>query len=317
VNLVDKNKLAILLNKALGQNGKLVDDEIVYVCPFHVARNNVDRKKFGIDINTGYYNCFACGESGKTFRTLFKKLKVSKSLYKELYSITGDKFKPQYKPKKTDLDLRLPEEFIPLYIPSKNILYKHALNYAVKKRGLTRDDILRYNVGYCEDGLYRNRLIIPSYDKDCNLNFFVARDILGTAYLKYLLPKWSKDVIGFELFINWDEPITIVEGCFDAISVRKNAVPLFGKIMSNSLKEALIEKGVLRVNVCLDNDADRDTIKMVDDINKFTNEVGIEVHIVELPLKDPNEVGFEKMNELINSSLESDFTCLFRKRLNS
>jgi hypothetical protein len=81
------------------------------------------------------------------------------------------------------------------------------------------------------------------------------------------------------------------------------------------LKVALIENGVSRVNVCLDQDAEEDTVEMVDDINKFTNEAEIEVHIVELPLKDPNEIGFEKMIELINSAPEADFEYLFKKKI--
>ncbi len=314
MNLVEINKLIILLNKALKQIGKQTsNNEITYICPFHVAVHNVDKRKFGVSFD-GQWNCFACGESGKSFRTLFKKLKVPTSYYKELYAITGDKFRPEYHKKKTEENLRLPSEFLPLCVPSKSVIYKHALYYA-KKRGLTRDDILRYSIGYCEDGLYKNRIIVPSYDKDSNLNFFVARDIFDTSRLKYLMPSWSKDIIGFELFINWNEPITLVESVFNAITVRKNSIPLFGKIMSNSLKAAIIENGVSKINVCLDKDAEEDTIKMVDNINKFTNEVGIEVYIVELPLKDPNEIGFEKMNELINSAPEADFEYLFKKRL--
>jgi len=315
VNLVDKNKLTTLLNKVLNQVGRATDDEVIYVCPFHVARNNVDRKKFGVDLNTGYYNCFACKESGKSFRTLFKKLKVKPAYYKELYSIIGDKFRPNYgKETQKETGLRLPDEFKSMAVPSRSLEYRHALQY-LKKRGVTRDDILRYNIGYCEEGHYRNRIVVPSYDKDANLNFFSARDFLGSAYLKYLTPNWSKDVIGFELFVNWEEPVTLVESVFNAITIRKNTIPLFGKIMSPSLKVALIENGVSRVNVCLDKDADEDTVEMVDDINKFTNEAEIEVHIVELPLKDPNEIGFEKMIELINSAPEADFEYLFKKKI--
>ena len=45
------------------------------------------------------------------------------------------------------------------------------------KKNLSIDDsdILKYNIGYCDDGLYSNRIIIPSYDSDGQLNFFVGR----------------------------------------------------------------------------------------------------------------------------------------------
>lgn len=318
MNLVEKSKLILLLNKVLKQTGRQVSDrEVVYVCPFHTAIHNVDRRKFGICLDTAAYNCFACGESGKSFKTLFRKLKVKPALYKELYSIIGDKFRPDYgKPRQKETDLRLPDEFQSMAVPTKSLEYRHALAY-LKKRGVTRDDILRYNIGYCEEGLYRNRVVVPSYDADANLNFFSARDFLNCSSYKYMFPPWSKDVIGFELFVNWEEPITLVESVFNAITIRKNAIPLFGKIISPTLKTALIENGVMKVNMCLDSDADGDTIKLCDDIKKFTNEAEIEVHIVELPLKDPNEIGFEKMNQLINAAPEADFAYLFKKRLNA
>jgi len=302
----------------MGQDGKLINEnELTYVCKFHVAQHNVDRRKFGIRLD-GQYNCFACGVSGKSFKTLFKKLKANSSQYKELYSIIGYKFKPDFaQQKQKNVELKLPEEFIPIANPNKSIEYKHAFNY-LKKREITRDDILRYNIGYCESGMYKNRIIIPSYDKDANLNFFTARDFLCYSKLKYLLPPWSKNIIGFELFINWDYDggVTLVESAFNAITIRKNCIPLFGKIISNALKGALIENGVNRINVCLDNDADKNTIKMVDDIKKFTNEEDIDIRVVELTLKDPNEIGFNKMNELIYSAPEADFSYLFKKRLN-
>jgi hypothetical protein len=48
---------------------------------------------------------------------------------------------------------------------------------------------------------------------------------------------------------------------------------------------------------------------------KFTNTIGIEIRIVELPLKDPNEIGFDKMNKLICEAPEADFEYLYKKRL--
>lgn len=317
VNLIEKSKLIALLNRILNQVGKqTTDDEISYICPFHTAHNNVTRKKFGISLD-GQYHCFACGAAGKSFKTLFKKLKAKPSDYKELYSIIGDYYKPTInKPhEKKSTDLQLPPEFIPIKtVQPYSILYKHAVYY-LKKRGITRDDILRYNIGYCERGLYRNRIIIPSYDKNGDLNFFSARDFLNTSKLKYLLPKWSKDIIGFELFINWSEAITIVESAFNAITIRKNSIPLFGKTMSDELKEAILENDVSQINVCLDKDAEQDSIRMCEDIRRFTSDYSIKIHFVELPLKDPNEIGFEKMNTIINNSSESDFEFLYKKRL--
>jgi DNA primase len=196
--------------------------------------------------------------------------------------------------------------------PNKSLEYRHALNY-LKKRNITRDDILRYNIGYCETGLYRNRIIIPSYDKDASINFFSARDFLNTSNYKYLLPPWSKDIIGFELFINFQEPIVLVEGSFDAISIRNNVIPLFGKIMSNALKEAILENDVKRVNICLDNDAIKDSLKIVDYLTPF----GIDVRLIQMKDKDPSIIGFADMSIAINTSKMMDFADVFLMKMNS
>lgn len=311
---IQKNKLVVLLNKIMGQEGKLINDhEITYVCKFHKAINNVSRKKFGINLDTAEYNCFACGESGKSFKTLFKKLKVSPALYKELYGIIGEHFKPNYGKIKKEQDLlKLPDEFLSIAVPSNSICYKHAVRY-LKSRNITRDDILRYNIGYCENGKYRNRIIIPSYDKDGNLNFFAARDFLNSSYLKYLLPEWSKDVIGFELFINWNEPITLVEGPLDAITVRRNAIPLFGKIISPSLKEAIFEYDVIKVNVCLDDDAMKNALE----ISNYLSNQGIDVSLIKLGGHDPSSLGFEKTISEINSSKTIEFSDIISMKMNT
>ena len=315
MDLIKKDKLVSLLNKVLNQVGKQTsEDEIIFICPFHRALHNIDRKKFGISLNDGYYNCFACGESGKSFRTLFKKLKVNKSFYKQLYSIIGSEFNPNFgkpKPEKHNIvDLKLPNEFLSMALPNKSCEYRHALSY-LKKRNITRDDILRYNIGYCESGLYRNRIIIPSYDKDGNLNFFAARDFLDNSYYKYLLPDWSKDIIGFELFINFNEPVTLVEGTFDAVSIRRNAIPLFGKMLSDTLIQELLISDVPKVNVCLDDDAIKNSIKIS---NYLTNQ-GIDVSLIKLKEKDPSLIGFNGINEIINKSKTFDFTELMKLKL--
>lgn len=313
VNLVHKSKLIALLNKVFDQVGKHTsDDEITYICPFHTAVNNIDRKKFGIDLQqNGAYNCFACGVSGRSLKTLFKKLKVKPSIFRELYEIVGETFNSKFTSKKEkESELKLPDEFLSMAIPTKSLYYRHAVQY-LKKRNITRDDVLRYNIGYCEEGYYKNRIIIPSYDKNGNINFFSARDFLNSSKFKYLLPDWSKNIIGFELFINWNGPsITLVEGTFDAISVRRNAIPLFGKMLSDVLRET-ISVNKIKVNVCLDNDAFKDALQ----ISKKLTEQGVDVSLIRMDGKDPSIIGFDGINKIVESEKIFDFSDLLRLKM--
>ena len=99
----------------------------------------------------------------------------------------------------------------------------------LKKRGISIFDIIRYRIGYAETGPYSGKIIIPSYDSEGQLNYFVSRAFYENDSYKHKNPKVSKDIIGFDMLINWNEPIILCEGAFDAITIKRNAIPLFGK----------------------------------------------------------------------------------------
>lgn len=176
------------------------------------------------------------------------------------------------------------------------------------------DDIIRYNIGFCSKGKYEHRIVIPSYDRDGNINFFSARSYHEGEFYKYMLAPWPKDVIGFELFINWDEPITLVEGAFDALAVKNNVIPLFGTTLLSSLKVGIVTNKVKRINIVLDNDALKQAIKIFDKIKKIRE---IDIHLVKLEEKDPSVLGFEGINNLIDNSKSYDFSDIIKTKLNS
>ena len=172
-------------------------------------------------------------------------------------------------------------------------------------------DIIRYGIGYCEEGLYGNRYIVPSYSSDGELNYFVGRDIYEGG-MKYKNPPVSKDVIGLDLFINWSEPIVLCEGVFDAIAIRRNAIPLFGKTIPKSLMKKIYEKQVKQIYILLDSDAIMDSIKMTDSLMKN----GIDVYYVNLSEEDPSDMGFKKVINLIKKTKQTSFSDLMRMKLN-
>ena len=107
--------------------------------------------------------------------------------------------------------------------------------------------------------------------------------------------------------------ITLVEGAFDAIAVRNNAIPLFGKYISTALLEKLKEKNVSRVNICLDDDAMKDSIKLYEILHK--NNVP-DIHLIKLNGKDPSVLGFKKVSEIIETSKPTDFGSIISHKLN-
>ena len=166
-------------------------------------------------------------------------------------------------------------------------------------------------MGFCSSGGYSNRIIVPSYDEDGKLNYFVARDMFPNSKFKYKNPPMSKDTVGFEMFINWKEPIVLVEGIFDAITIRNNAIPLFGKFPSKTLIKRLVEKKVKIIYVALDEDAKKDAVKLT----KFLMDYGIETYLLNMKDKDPSELGFTKFWEIVKNTKQSKFSDIIRGRL--
>ena len=307
-----------VIEKVLGKGRRTSGNNYSFFSPFI----NHYKPKLEIDLsvnNNGqnFWHCWVSNAKGRDIISLFKKLKIEKSYMDTLYKIVKRKnlYLNSNDSKKDEL-IKLPNEFIKLYeYPiTKDIQIKmqmkQALDY-LKSRWISRTDILRYNIGYCPNGNYSGRIVVPSYDENFNLNFFVSRSIFEDDVLKYKNPKWSKDVIGFESFINWNEPVTLVEGVFDAITASYNAVPLFGKIIQPKLMEKILLRKPPKVIVALDNDAISDSIK----ISSSLLREGIDVSVVRMEQKDINEMGFRDFSNLKSITPQTDSYDIIKQRI--
>ena len=304
---MNQSKIINLLNRVLNNTGRKLkkQDEWMYWSPF-VSHH---KPKLQINIQNQNWHCWVSNQGGRNLFQLLKKVGASREHFEELAELVDDL--PRYKKTEdTKSIVKLPDEFKPLWNGTETIVKKHALNY-LKKRGITSEDILKYNIGYCDEGIYSNRIIIPSYDNDGQLNFFVGRDFYNST-MKYKNSPTSKDIVGFELFINWDEPIILCEGVFDAMAFRRNAIPLFGKTIMNNLKKKIIEYGVQTIYLSLDNDAIKESIE----ISEYFINNGIEVKMMEFDEKDPSETGFENLLYLIDKTEKTKFSDLMRLKLN-
>ena len=298
-----------LLSRVIGNTGRRLkkSNEYMFWSPF-ISHH---KPKLQINVQTQKWHCWVSNQGGHNLFQLFKKLKASKEHFDELVELVGDKKYVKRNTNKEDKKIvRLPNEFKPLWLDGNSIIRKHAIVY-LKNRGITLVDVIRYGMGYCEEGLYANRIIVPSYSSDGELNYFVGRDIYEGG-MKYKNPPVSKDVIGLDLFINWNEPIVLCEGVFDAIAIRRNAIPLFGKTIPKSLMKKIYEKQVKQIYILFDSDAIMDSIKMTDSLMKN----GIDVYYVNLSEEDPSDMGFKKVINLIKKTKQTSFSDLMRMKLN-
>ena len=323
MSLIKQSELRGLLEKVLHQTGRLrTGNNLQLFCPFCNHR----KRKLEVCLDDPYFwNCWVCHAKGRGYYSLFKKLRVPQSDTAALEKIVGARQhwtdsatffeKPLISfdaPKEEDeeTELELPDTFKTLTINDGSVDYKRAMNYA-RKRKITLCDIVKYNIGYCDRGEYQHRLVFPSYDKENKLNFFSTRSYFDDTFLKYINSKVSKDIIGFENMVDFDYPIYLCEGALDAISLRRNAVPLFGKTLSNKLKIAIIESKCPEVNVVLDDDALNSALR----ISEFVSSVGKVSKLVRLSGKDPNVLGFEKTMGQVRETDKLDFREVMRLRL--
>ena len=309
--LSGKNKLKIItiLDSALGVGSSLKGNEQAHHCPFC----NHHKKKLQVNLDTQRWHCWVCDSKGRSISSLLRKLNVDLRDISVVKDVYGDE--PEYDSKEEYVaKLQLPKEFKQLYFKPKGInpSYNQALHY-LNKRGITKADIVKYNIGYCDGGLYGGRVIIPSYDDNGDLNYFVARSFYEDDKMKYKNPPVSRDVIVFENMINWNEPITLVEGVFDSFSVKRNVIPLLGKFLLSKLKNKIMEKGVKDVTIMLDSDAVEDSTKHTEWFQKN----GIKVRNIIPTDKDAGEMGFKKVNELLKEAKETGWDDLVLSKLNN
>ena len=307
-----EERLLELLESVLGKSKKTSGDNYAFYSPF------VDHYKPKLEINirinskgNNPWHCWISDEKGRTIKSLFKKLRVSKSTWDEYNAIFSrvNRYSYDQANDQANDQVELPKEFKPLYQKSNSIKWKHALNYLLN-RGLRVEDIVKYNIGYCEEGEYRDKIIIPSYDERGKLNFFVGRSFYDTKF-KHKNPKVSKDIVGFDLLVNWDTPIILCEGAFDAIAIRRNAVPLFGKSIQSELEKKIIGNSVKKLYICLDSDALKNALGLA---KKFMS-YGIETHLVDLGDDDPSEMGYERINKKIYDTPALDLRKLMEYQL--
>jgi DNA primase len=304
------NALIYLIDSILGKGKSTSKGNRAYHCP--ECKHQKQKLEVNVEessIHFQFYNCWTCGFKGKKLTTLFKKIGTDSSKINELRFLINSTSKEDKSPT-IDKKIALPKEFISLITPPTSITTKHALYY-LKQRNISKEDIIKYNIGYCEFGKYANMIIIPSYNNEGNLNYFTARNFDKNASIKYRNPDVTRDIIGLELFINWNTPITLCEGMFDAIAIKRNVIPLLGKTIQPSLMKKLINSLVNKIYIALDKDAIKQALNFCE---QLMNE-GKEVYLVDLNEKDPSDMGFEKFTNLIQNTLPLTFSNLLEKKL--
>ena len=260
------------------------------VCSYDIKGLNHGDGKGNFEVNyyMGVYKCWSCSETMDTHGSINKLFnKWGNSRTRQTWKLIGGDFikKTERKYKK----VTLPKEYTTFKDGIKlSIPYKEAYNY-LRKRGINDNLMDKFKIGYVSDGKYSGRVIVPSYDVDNNLNYFVSRSYVGHKN-KYKNPEAEKDKIIFnEHLINWDNDIYLVEGVFDMFFIN-NSTPILGKSVSEKLWTMLYDKAKANIIICLDGDAWEDSQKLYRKLEggRLTGKI----KLIKLPKdKDVGELG--------------------------
>lgn len=274
--------------------GYMQSEQLQVNCPRCQEREGLSYPdgKFNLEINTAkrMFRCWKCdeprfsGSLGRLIRTFgtFADYEMYKAYAGIFHDYEYSEDEKEYAP------IKLPDEMILFsQMDGNNLEHFEAYNYLILDRKISRDVILKYRLGFCTTGKYAKRVIIPSYDMNGEINYFVGRSYdPAEKKKKYLNPYADKDKIIFnEGFVNWDSVVYLVEGAFEMLSFPVNIIPMLGKTLSTTLFLKLKELKP-EVVVLLDPDAYKNAIQLY--YMLYTIYVGCEdrVKIVKLPTEE-------------------------------
>lgn len=273
-------------------------------CPF-CKDSNKNKRKMVIHLEKCFYHCWVCDKKGSNISYLMSRVSP----------LLGDTAKSVFKTKRKAFNLfeeEIEEKIEPVHLPDNfhffledfnlsNPDVRDVFNYA-KKRGITKHKLFMLRAGYSLSNDLRRYLILPSYDKNGELNFYVSRNIDAdtTNSFKYKNANVSKNKIIFnEINIDWSIPLTLVEGPLDLLKTNDNATCLLGSALNEEmLLFQQIVKNKTKINLALDSDVYHKTIK----IAKLLSQYDVEVDILDTRgAEDVGDMTFEKFNEVLNN----------------
>jgi len=259
---------------------------VAVTCP---SCDDKSKKKFSININTWQCHCWVCGAKSKSLLSILKRYSNPDRVGVFLSNFhTGKAVNVEYDEELCDSQLELPDGFELLVdnINTRDPDIRSCINYVIR-RGMTKKDMWRFMLGSARSGRFKRRVIMPSFNSEGDLNFFVGRAIDHDVRRKYINSDASKKRIIFnEINIEWDKPLTLVEGPFDLMKSNFNSTCLLGSSLSK--ESALFYKIVTNktpIVLALDADMKEKTQKYAQLLSYYDCDVRI------LDIHDAHDVG--------------------------
>ena len=321
ISISDKVRFieSVFGNGKLARNGRNFDVK----CPICAPRD-VSKKKLAILLEDDRCHCWTCGYKAHTLAPLIRKYGSRDLLaeYVEKYMPASERGR-----RYTDLDivdeppkLALPKDFkllvtASLRDPDVLAMRRYLMEPTPRGRGITERDMWYFKLGYSEEARWKRRVIVPSFDANGELNYFVGRAIDKFRKPKYDNPDQDKLPIIFnELNVDWTRELVLVEGAFDLMKCPDNTVAMLGSDLNeeSALFNAIVAHGTPIV-LALDDDM---RYKKTPRIARKLAEYDIRVRITRLPPDtDPGLLSKSTVKQLVAEAPAFTWVDAFRDRL--
>lgn len=289
---------------------KETNGQLYCICPYCQKANN----HFNIDLSTGRNYCFRCGKGG-SFERLTKKVcgwntQVGDIIEQYSGGITLATLMDVYSKDTSYSDMFFDWKAGTVELTDSRLVCKRALMYLLKRNIIPKYALeLGFRVGV--EGNYKNMLVLPIYYNSEVANLIARQIPPYQTPLRYSGPHKGEALMDkSELLFNFDTAIeydwtVIVEGVFDAISLREKGIPvvaLMGKEISSE-QVILVTENWNKVVILLDGGFEADAVKIGRRLQGLTDSV----YIASIDgTEDPNE-NVEKAIEAIKKSKEIEY----------
>ena len=287
---MEREKLAILKDIFGGYYRS--NSEYLFYCP----KCNHHKAKLSINVSKGVFKCWICDYSGTNIFRLVRRYGNynQKNAWKRYDNVIQlDQFesvvRSMFETDEIEIEesTSLPDEFISLVNDNLPHSALPARRY-LRDRGITKEQITYWKIGYCSEGEYKDRVIIPSFNMQGRVNFFVARTYVDN-WRKYMNPKIRRNNMVFNhLFLDFQNDLVITEGIFDAVVAGPNAVPILGSTLKEDSKlfQEVINNDT-PIYLALDVDAEKKAMRLVESFLKY----GVELYKIDIsPYHDVAEM---------------------------
>lgn len=307
------------IRKVFGDSTREVSGNASVLCPYCAEKKSefYTKKKLAIRVSDHLCHCWVCDWRSRNLLPLLRKFYPGfvkdyfNGGFAERQEASFTRTEESHRGKEI---VSLPEGFQLCESlreqPNRN-QGKKAAHYVSGRNGIESvNDFWYWKFGYVpydpenpDSKTYYNRVIIPSFDANGEVNYFTGRSLQEGSKKPYLNPNiLREDIVFNEINVRWDEELILVEGPFDlvALGTEKNATCCLGSTLG---PEFLLFQKIVENQTPVVIAFDFDACKKALVVAKSLSEYGIPVRFMTHLLCDTKDVGsldFKRIDELLD-----------------